>query len=454
MAERMTRSLTGDMLHDTLYQGHPLVLGTTLPAPEDDLAIEADMIADLLHQGFSPVIQGARIRGMLLLTGDFPTQSLTLRHCLLEEETCLDAVRLRGLWLQDCLLRDLLAPGLQVAEDIILDGSTFAVGLTLIDARIGGSLSCDDIALPATGAGLPSLLLDEARIEGEWRLRGVPVLAGDVSLRGTRIGMLRDDAASWEGVGGGIDLDGCRIGQISAESPLTLEERRPWLLRATRHPRRFDPAPWTEFAHLLRRRGNDAEARRVLIERQRQLIRLEQELILHRARIGLSPLRWPAAACALVDWTVRWIWAWIKCTVVGYGHAPQRALLVSLLIVLAGWLAWSIAWAGGVMTPTSDVILTSPEWAEAMARDHLRPSAIWGQSLVAVHYEEFQPFLYALDVYLPLLDLGQQQAWAATTASTEGRWFRALAVVMQLSGWAITTLGLAALTGLIQRDDD
>jgi hypothetical protein len=58
----------------------------------------------------------------------------------------------------------------------------------------------------------------------------------------------------------------------------------------------------------------------------------------------------------------------------------------------------------------------------------------------------FQPFVYALDTLLPVVDLHQQDNWIPSGLAQWWAWASILA------GWVLTTAVAAALTGLIKKE--
>ena len=69
-------------------------------------------------------------------------------------------------------------------------------------------------------------------------------------------------------------------------------------------------------------------------------------------------------------------------------------------------------------------------------------------------YETFRAWLYALDVFIPLDALEQEKTWAPS--ASPGWWGELghrLRWLVQMSGWVITAIGAAVVTGLIGRRD-
>ena len=82
------------------------------------------------------------------------------------------------------------------------------------------------------------------------------------------------------------------------------------------------------------------------------------------------------------------------------------------------------------------------------------PAAEWssfGQQ--GLDWDTFNRYGYAADLVIPVLDLGQTDAWAPSkdrgfwgSVLWWGRW------VLESLGWLVTALGVAALSGIMQRN--
>jgi hypothetical protein len=144
---------------------------------------------------------------------------------------------------------------------------------------------------------------------------------------------------------------------------------------------------------------------------------------------------------------------WISRHVIGYGFAPHRAIWAMAALVIPAAIGFSYAYHHGAMVPNSDVILTSVSWLWALVQDGQAPTVIWDDGATARHYETFYALAYAFDVFVPLVDLGQQSAWTATTVSWLGWGARIGTMGLEVMGWIITALAAASVTGLVQRKD-
>lgn len=206
---------------------------------------------------------------------------------------------------------------------------------------------------------------------------------GMVSLSGARVGQLVDAPESWPGPG----LLSLRDFVYEAVTPLAefpLRDRIAWLSAATPE---FRPEPYEQLANALRAAGEDAEAREVQLARQR------------RRRETLPP--------------AGRIWGWLQDVTVGYGYRPGRA---------AVWMA--VLWAFG---------------AAYFAANPTPPPADSG------YLPHWNPVLYALDLLLPVIDLGQDNAWRE---SGVGQWVASGLIVL---GWTLATTAAAGASRLLRR---
>lgn len=164
-------------------------------------------------------------------------------------------------------------------------------------------------------------------------------------------------------------------------------------------------------------------------------------------------------------------WSWISdqflLRVVGYGYAPMRSLWSLLgLFAIATFFA-HMAWTKDAFAPNSDVIITSSDWANLLTIDcigplpdgHIdpcvaNPADAWSsKDAPGMDWDTFNRYGYAADLVIPILDLGQTDAWAPS--KDRGPWGHALwwlRWVLAGAGWIVTGLGAAAVTGIIKRD--
>jgi hypothetical protein len=102
--------------------------------------------------------------------------------------------------------------------------------------------------------------------------------------------------------------------------------------------------------------------------------------------------------------------------VVGYGRAPQRALYISICVVLLGSL---------VFRRNRDVVLQKP-----------------GETS-----EIYSPLWYSLDLLTPFIDLHAASVWMPRP---DWRFGRNYARIHRIIGWILVPIGIAAITGIIK----
>lgn len=163
----------------------------------------------------------------------------------------------------------------------------------------------------------------------------------------------------------------------------------------------------------------------------------------------------------------------LQLAVFGFVYNPIKSSIIStfLISVIAALLS-HFAWKEGSFAPNSDVILTSPGWAAVTMRDCFpaahyptvcdqNPASTWSNAFTAsaaaptqgADWDSFNALGYAADLVVPVLDLGQTDAWAPS--KDRGFWGWLLwwmRWVLAVAGWVVTGLGVAAVTGVMQRN--
>ncbi|MFD8148772.1 oxidoreductase [Streptomyces sp. NPDC059708] len=252
-------------------------------------------------------------------------------------------------------------------------------GLRLDDGRFG-----DSVDFYAARFELqPEQELSLRRIQTpELRFVGDAPEQGRVVLSGAKVVRLVDRSTSWPGPGR-LLMEGFAYETLAPRGHFPLERRLEWVGAASPD---YSPEPYERLAAVLRARGEDADAREVLLAKER------------RRRGTLSPAG--RAWGHLQDWTVL------------YGYRPGRAAL---------WMA--VLWAAGTL----------------LFLRH-RPEPI-----KADEHPAWNAALYALDLLLPVIDLGQEGQW-----KTEGVWQWGSAALVLL-GWILATTVAAGASRLLRR---
>ncbi|MEU8330589.1 hypothetical protein [Micromonospora sp. NPDC048839] len=217
--------------------------------------------------------------------------------------------------------------GLRVDGELRLRRAEVSGEINLTDAVL---LNPGGVALGAWGLRAGQLSLLPERIDGA------------VDLRHARVDVLRDDPDRWPAQ---LLLDGATY--TALEPVGTTGERLNWL---DRDPAGYRPQPYEHLARFLRQIGHEADARTVLLVRQR------------RRRRQLSP-----AGAA---------WGLLQDGLVGYGYRPTWAALWLLVLTALGTTIFS-----------------------------LNPPASGAGGTA------FNPLVYTLDLLIPIVNFGQERAF-------------------------------------------
>ena len=237
-----------------------------------------------------------------------------------------------------------------------------------------------------------------------------------VDLSSAHVGLLLDEEKSWPEPGN-LLIDGLTYDGFGAGSPLDVQSRLRWISLQPPVPSGFRPQPYRQLAKVLREGGDDAGAIEVLIAQQDAHFRNS-------------------------NWLVR-AWARFLKITVAYGYRPLRTVLWSVAVILLGRIVVAVGAGAGVMR------LTWPETTSPPA----------GNPTAGLH-----PLLYSLDVFLPFVNLHQENYWwPDESASGEYRllgrgitirgsilryylWFQIIA------GWLLSAIFIAGVTGLMRND--
>ena len=351
------------------------------------------------------------------------------------------------------------------AQDVEIAGSAYlrtgfkANGkVSISSAVIKGQVNCiggnfhnpDGTALNAQGSKMGNFL---------WR--DVKTFEGKLNLSGTVVDNLTDDAQSWAKASR-VFLDG--FAYKTVHGPTSEAMRLQWLKTAKSFDGKFSPQPYEQLAYVLKRMGHMREARHIQFAKECELAASQRAAIWTERDTSRSS-GWKTNAWRQL--TDGWLWArdiasgvkhkWLSA-IVGYGYLPARAVWWAVGTVVLAALFYSYVWVHGGMVPNSDVILTSNSWATAMTENPDAPSLAWVDDTkdkakeIAYHYETFFSLTYAADVFIPLINFGQEAAWAPTTATRLGTVAWVAAWLIKAFGWIVTALGAAAITGIIRRE--
>lgn len=369
-------------------------------------------------------------------------------------------------------IKALNAQGVKVGQDFFLRTLTAVGTVDVNGAKIGGQLSCIGAKLDggkdAEGGQIMALHAQRMTVAQSFFFLRLAQVTGRIDLSAAHVGDLADDMKSWPTGPDQLILDGFTYDRLAGAAPTTFAARRKWLSTGSHWKGNFRPQTYTQLARVLRQMGHAGEARKVLMERtslQAKATRASRKIALD----GSVSVRFRSLWADIRN-LGHWIGDRFAFRVAGYGHAPLRSLWC--LIVLFG-LATGLAhvtWKEGSFAPNSAVILDSPGWAEVTALDcypvnlgvcDWNPANTWSNTFTAnsdtptqgADWDSFSSFGYAADLVVPFLDLGQTDAWAPSKDRGDwGWWLWCLRWVLAAAGWIVTGLGVAAVTGVMQRN--
>jgi hypothetical protein len=288
-------------------------------------------------------------------------------------------------------------------------------------AKIGHDLSFHSAEFRGSG----ELDAERATIDGTlyWvEVKHTPKTVLD--LEDAHAGAIWDDEDSWPAPGN-LVINGFVYGDI-AGGPTEGPARLQWIaLQAAE----YHPQPFRQLAKVLSEMGRDEGSTQV---------RIAKEI----AQRQLGHLSLPERA-----------WSLMMQYTIGFGYVPLRALwwiagFVGFGTILFGW-----GYRARIITPTEE-----GAYSDFVAHGEAPP-----------HYPVFNPFVYSLENFLPVVELHQDKYWRPNPRhQVSGRAKRGHAPrdpsyapsqllrcylwLHILAGWTITPLLFAGLSGLVRPD--
>ncbi len=329
------------------------------------------------------------------------------------------------------------------------------------------------------GAAKPVLCLQSARIGGALIFRHptskvaqFAKIKGMLDLSHARCEVL-DDAPVQGGGGanwlqGRITLDGFVYERFGIRAPRGTSDRQRWLQKQRWRDRwfgGFKAQPYEQASKVLREMGHVAAARSIAVSKQWRM---------HQS-----------GNLSILAYIFRWLVMWPT----GYGYRPQYPFLAGILIVALSYGVFEAAYRNGYMEPAQ------PHLAIAeieRSLDALNPDIALEAPPDCAQFERsevvppFNGLIYAIDTFVPLIDLDQESSWKPAINSrpcldgideinpppgwwTAGEWPREtlsayvertaperrlywIKWLVMTAGFAISALIAASLSGLLRRD--
>ena len=138
-------------------------------------------------------------------------------------------------------------------------------------------------------------------------------------------------------------------------------------------------------------------------------------------------------------------------TLTGYGHQPFRSLWFLFLLIGLAAIPSHMAWTFGGFAPNSAVIQVFNGWKTLSHKENAATE--WSSKTQAGRdWETFQVVAYATDLVIPIINIGQTDAWApSTTCDAAAYHMWGVSWVFTIVGWIVTGLGAAAITDVVRR---
>ncbi len=297
-----------------------------------------------------------RVGGSLFLRGVVAAGSIRLHHAHIGSTLDCTAARLDApRHRPDGSTKPSLdARAATIGKDIYASRGFIATGgVRLSLAEVSKSVNFNNARLGGAGKGVAALHARGMTCQ-ELRLGFAEPPRGDVSLAGVAANSVFDGAQLWA-TDGRVDVEDFRYQSLTASPEVNVATRPRWLQAVLPD---YDPDPYDSLAASYRDCGHDDRADAVLLAKQR-----------HRHTV-----HGPAGR----------VWGWLQEWTVGYGYRPWRTTWWLLVCWLFGSL-WFVT--------------------------HPLPQLDSGQD------PSWQPIIYAVDLLIPVVNLGQDGLWRTSGAS-------------------------------------
>ncbi len=289
------------------------------------------------------------------------------------------------------------------SEALRLSGTTVEGSVEIIGSEIIGGLSLAN--LKASG---PLVVQDLTNSDN-----------CVMDFRNADVGSFHDDEQSWP-VAGNLYVHGFKFERIGDESPKDAQSRLDWLGRISDD--RFTAEPYEHLAKVLDESGRQDDATAILIAKAKR--QGEQSAM----------------------FSGQGFWYRVLGPLIGYGYQPWRALWIGLVIIIFGWIIFTVGEKFRIVTPSKEA-------------EHVFEA---NEHRLSSDYPVFEGLMYSIDVFVPLLDLHQANYWMPSakrgrvlikTKLFEVRTGRILRVYFWFqifAGWTLTTLLVSALSGILR----
>jgi hypothetical protein len=386
-------------------------------------------------------LNAARITGSLDLAGA-SLGSISAQNCEVGGSAFLRASSIDGARFAFQASGNVSLAGAKIAGDLDLSGAAVRE-LGAQNADIGGNVWLG-VRAGFAFAAVRWIDLSGSQTRNTLIVRDIKPDPGlEVDLRQARVEVLDDNNGAAWGEDIVLRLDGFKYASLAiGEAQPASRQRLQWLTRQYPRPGRqrndtdYSPDAYERLTQAFRATGNYADARSIT----RARLRIERQLT------GWSftrPFR------ALYDWLF------------DSGQSPARAATTFIACVMFGWLATNIADHGSTLLGLKPVLMLETSTVNSLvvpgekSPGTFRPGLLIASSKTAQFDElacgdDIEPLLYALDVFVPALELHQEGRCSITTRA-EGFFWRLGRAIYSLIGWIVTALTVLTISGVARR---
>ena len=358
--------------------------------------------------------------------------------------------------------REFLSEGLVNARNISVSG-VFAcelgnfngapVALDISQSKIDGLLWC--VNLKGSGGVID---MHSAKIGG---IAEVPPSNNADNIKCGLNNPWRDFAA--------INIDGLeyrrRYSSIKINAPID------WLMKQSKSDLwdEYKPQPFTQMSRVLWNMGMHEEATEVAIAGHRQ--RYKSRRYIRRKNIrdeefqrrSISTFFANCKTYAIIFIEAALVGVFDKF--IGFGYKPSRAIYILFCCILFGSLLFFVTYRFDGMMPNDPFTLRSEEWVLCEAQNRkIRAECFMNankHSLMfeearteyRIQYPEFHSAAYAIDTFVPLVDLYQETRWTPDASKfwSIGGLVKIFLYIYICTGWVVSAMVAASLTGIVGR---
>jgi len=130
------------------------------------------------------------------------------------------------------------------------------------------------------------------------------------------------------------------------------------------------------------------------------------------------------------------IWRILLRYTTGYGYRLWLAGLIAAIIVIVGGEVYKYAYESGSIAPASVDVLVNEPYTQ--------------KGIPPQDYPRFQPMVYSLDIFLPIIDLKMESYYLPVRDTPWGSFARGYMLLQIISGWLLTTLFATAVGSLLR----